>query len=380
MPLTVSQARAAVAASKAGDPQKIADGRSLSLLCRGGRGYWVFNFRDPNTGKLRSAGLGSLEDVSPQQARIKADAMRSGALPPPHGVGRHYTVATTGETFADAARQYLADHANEWAPVERVRRVRLMAEPVAAIADKAVTEITPKMVADVLRPVWKGPGAKPGSLIRSLIERIIGAEIARKNLTIANPALWSTQRHFLSNATVEVEHHAALPYAELPAFLVETADPLLRFIILTASRRGEVIGDATGKSPMQWSEVDLEARTWTVPAERMKDGKPHVVPLSEAAIATLGEPKQMGQVFAGAAKANAHRLQKLVEARDVTVHGFRSTFRDWAAEQSDMPSDIAELCLAHTVGNRVERAYRRTDMLARRRELMDQWAAFATCS
>jgi len=380
MPLTVNQARAAVAASKAGDPQKIADGRCLSLLCRGGRGYWVFNFRDPNTGKLRSAGLGSLADISPQQARIKADAMRSGALPPSRGGGRHYVVATTGETFADAARQYLADHANEWAPVEGVRRARLMAEPVAAIADKAVIEITPEMVADVLRPVWKGPGAKPGSLIRSLIERIIGAEIARKGLTIANPALWSTQRHFLSNATVEVEHHAALPYAELPAFLVETTDPLLRFIILTASRRGEVIGDETGKSPMQWSEVDLEARTWTVPAERMKGGKPHVVPLSDTAIALLGEPREIGRVFAGAAKANAHRLQKLVEAHGVTVHGFRSTFRDWAAEQTDMPSEIAELCLAHTVGNRVERAYKRTDMLAKRRELMDQWAAFATGS
>ncbi len=379
MPLTVNQARAAVAASKAGDPQKIADGRCLSLLCRGGRGYWVFNFRDPNTGKLRSAGLGSLADISPQQARIKADAMRSGALPPSRGAGR-YLVATIGETFADAARQYLADHANEWAPVERVRRARLMAEPVAAIADKAVTEITPKMVADVLRPVWKGPGAKPGSLIRSLIERIIGAEIARKGLTIANPALWSTQRHFLSNATVEVEHYAALPYAQLPAFLGETTDRLLRFIILTASRRGEVIGDETGKSPMQWSEVDLEARTWTVPAERMKGGKPHMVPLSGAAIAFLGEPREIGQVFAGTAKANAHRLQKLVEAHGVTVHGFRSTFRDWAAERTDMPSEIAELCLAHTVGNRVERAYKRTNMLAKRRELMDQWAAFATGS
>jgi integrase len=255
-----------------------------------------------------------------------------------------------------------------------------MGDPVAAIADKAVAEITPKMVADLLRPVWKGSGAKPGSLIRSLIERIIGAEIARKNLTIANPALWSTQRHFLSNATVEVEHHAALPYAELPAFLVETTDPLLRFIILTASRRGEVIGDATGKSPMEWSEVDLETRIWTVPAERMKGGKSHVVPLSDAAIAALGEPRQVGQVFAGAAKANAHRLQKLVEPYGVTLHGFRSTFRDWAAERTDMPSEIAELCLAHTIGNRVERAYKRTDMLARRRELMDQWGAFATGS
>jgi hypothetical protein len=103
MPLTVNQAR--VAASKSGGPQKIADGRCLSLLCRGGRGYWVFNFRDPDTGKLRSAGLGSLPDVSPQQARIKADAMRSGALPSPRG--RHYVAATIGETFADAARQYL---------------------------------------------------------------------------------------------------------------------------------------------------------------------------------------------------------------------------------------------------------------------------------
>src|SRR5258708_28241903 len=113
MPLTINQARAAVAASKAGDPQKIADGRCLSLLCRGGRGYWVFNFRDPTTGKLRSAGLGSLADISPQQARIKADAMRAGALLPSRGGRPPHGVAAIGETFAAAPRQYLAHHANE---------------------------------------------------------------------------------------------------------------------------------------------------------------------------------------------------------------------------------------------------------------------------
>ena len=103
-------------------------------------------------------------------------------------------------------------------------------------------------------------------------------------------------------------------------------------------------------------------------------------PVIRHGYALLGEPREIRQVFAGAAKANAHRLQKLVETHGVTVHGFRSTFRDWAAERTDMPGEIAELCLAHTVGNRVERAYKRTDMLAKRRELMDQWAAFAAGS
>jgi integrase len=187
-----------------------------------------------------------------------------------------------------------------------------------------------------------------------------------------------------------IEHHAALPYAELPAFLASlrtreaTAARALEFLILTAARTGEVIG-------ARWNEIDLHDKTWTVPAARMKAQREHRVPLSARAVAILQEmqaPRNRDDdnafVFAGpgpgAPLSNMAFLMLLrrMELNDLTVHGFRSTFRDWAAERTDYPNHVVEMALAHAVSDKVEQAYRRGDLFEKRRRLMQQWATFCT--
>jgi integrase len=185
-----------------------------------------------------------------------------------------------------------------------------------------------------------------------------------------------------------VEHHAALPYADLPGFLTRlreqegTAARALEFAILTAARTGEVLG-------ARWSEIDLAGKVWTVPGERMKAGKEHRVPLSERALAileTLRPADDNGDAFVFAGGKPDQPLSNMaflmllrrMKCDDLTAHGFRSTFRDWAAERTNFPSPVVEMALAHTVGDKVEAAYRRSDLFERRRRLMQQWAMFCT--
>jgi integrase len=181
-----------------------------------------------------------------------------------------------------------------------------------------------------------------------------------------------------------VNHHDALPYAELPAFMKKlrsqagAAAQCLELTILTAARTGEATG-------AQWSEIDFEARTWTVPAERMKAGEKHVVPLCGRALELLATlPRVNGHVFtAGRAhhqlgeRAMAALLRRMGRS-DITVHGFRSTFRDWAAEQTHYQNHVVEMALAHAIGDKVEAAYRRGDLIAKRHELMQDWAIYCT--
>jgi integrase len=174
-----------------------------------------------------------------------------------------------------------------------------------------------------------------------------------------------------------VEHHAALPYSELAGFMAElrqregTAARALEFTILTAARTGEVIGAA-------WSEIDFAARLWTVPAERMKAGREHRVPLNEAALAILRplyEARTGDAVFPLSNMALLMLLRRMGRG-DLTAHGFRSTFSDWCAEQTAFPSEVREMALAHTVADKVEAAYRRGDMFEKRRQLMDAWSRY----
>jgi integrase len=181
-----------------------------------------------------------------------------------------------------------------------------------------------------------------------------------------------------------VEHHSALDYCKLPAFMArlraETSinARLLEFIILTACRLGEARGTT-------WNEIDLAIATWAIPAERMKMSRPHRVPLSTDAIALLrallairrGDAVFMGRDFGRTAGATATRgLAKQIAGESISIHGFRSSFRDWAAEQTDFPREVAEQALAHVVGSEVERAYARTDLFEKRRALMQQWARY----
>ena len=235
-------------------------------------------------------------------------------------------------------------------------------------------------------PLWQ---ARPetASRLRGRIESVLGWATVRGYRQGDNPARW---RGHLSealparNANGKVEHHAALPYAELPAFMADlrkregVAAQALEFTILTAASTGEVIG-------ARWDEIDLEAGVWTVPAGRMKAGKEHRIPLSSRAVELLKDLyREDGNDFvfigsqAGSGLSNMAMTTVLrrMGRGDITVHGFRSAFRDWAAERTDFPNHVVEQALAHTIGDKVEAAYRRGDLFAKRAQLMAAWAKY----
>jgi integrase len=246
----------------------------------------------------------------------------------------------------------------------------------------------------VLEPIWsKKP--ETASRVRGRIEAILDWATVRGYRQGENPARWKGHLDHLLPArsrVKRVEHHPALPYAEVAAFLVGlrrqpgTAARALDFLVLTAARTSEVIG-AT------WDEVDLDAKIWTIPPERMKGGREHRVPLPERAIEIVAEQKRLseegrlladetGYVFPG--QKNGRPLSNMallvllrrMKRDDITAHGFRSTFRDWAAETTGFPREVVERALAHAVGDKVEAAYRRGDLFEKRRRLMEAWAKF----
>jgi integrase len=260
------------------------------------------------------------------------------------------------------------------------------------IGSLPVAEIDTQHILAALEPIWR---TKPetATRVRGRIEVVLDYARARKWRAGENPARWRGHLAQLLPARAKVaavEHHAALPWQETCAFMATLAQVggiaalALRYAILTAARTGEVIG-AT------WSEVDMRAGVWTIPAARMKAGREHRVPLSDAALAVLVEVARLratddpaAPVFPGAKGArglsNMSLLMTLrrMKRSNLTVHGFRSTFRDWAAETTGYPAEVVEMALAHAVGDKVEAAYRRGDLLEKRQRLMDDWAAFCT--
>jgi integrase len=242
-------------------------------------------------------------------------------------------------------------------------------------------------VLKALEPIWT---TKPesASRVRGRIERILDWAKARGFRQGENPARWRGHLDILLAPRAKVrrvKHHAALPYGELPGFLLKirkrdaVAARALEFAILTAARTGEVLG-------ARWEEIDLENQIWTVPANRMKAGREHRVPMSMAALAIAKRLKAIQKndfVFPGERRnkplSNMSMLMMLrrIGREDLTVHGFRSTFRDWAAEQTNFPPEVAEAALAHVVADRTEAAYRRGDLFEKRRRLMTAWAAYS---
>jgi integrase len=424
MPLIAKSIRAAISAANKpkpavitndnrhdGKPRNVTDGGGLVLYVRpGSLAHWVFYTRDANGKRIaKSLGAATAEPapgkLTVAEARYERDAfkvaLKNGAVAAPKPRGSA-AAEPTGETFADAVRTYLNDHKTRWPPAEYVRRERLLDKYCAPIAAKRWRTLSVGSVADVVRPIWKGPNVKPGSLLRSLIEHVLQhAENVRRKAeddaaekagleaqqwpAFNNVARWKGcldgSAYKLAADKVKAKNHNALPVADLPAFFA-TAPDVLQFITLTAARRGEVTGDENGKSPMTWQEINLQARTWTIPGSRMKNGEEHTVPLSDLAIAILQrQPTRHGQVFDGSAKHWAHKLGKLAQRAGVTVHGFRSTFADWAREQGpDRDHTLVDMCLAHAVGTAAAQSYQRSTLLARRRVIMQAWADFCRSS
>jgi integrase len=252
-----------------------------------------------------------------------------------------------------------------------------------------VDRITTDDVLSVLKPLWNDK-LETASRLRGRIERVLDAAKAQGLRSGENPARWRGHLDQLlpKRQRLARGHHAAMNYSDVPVFMSDlqarqaTAAVALEFAILTAARSGEVRG-------ARWEEIDLDRAVWTVPPRRMKGGREHRVPLSQRArniVNTMYEGRNSDFVFAGQKPGRPLsvqaflRLLSRMKIEGVTVHGFRSAFRDWAAECTNFPNEVCEAALAHSIGNQVEAAYRRGDLFDKRRKLMDAWAVYCTTS
>jgi integrase len=373
-------------------PGRHADGDGLYLVVdASGARRWLFMFRWG--GKLKEMGLGGASTVPLSDAREKAaDARRivaSGRNP--IELRRSAEAArVAGTTFGAFADKLVADlvqgfrnekHKGQWATTLRTYAATLRDKPLEAISTDDVLA--------VLAPLWQTKH-ETASRLRGRIERVLDAAKAKGLRSGENPARWRGHLDKLlpKRRKLTRGHHPAMPYPDVPAFVAElrereaVAGMALEFTILNASRSGEVLG-------AKWSEIDREAKLWTVPAERMKAGRAHRVPLTTRALEILeraGTIRTNDYVFPGQRRdrplspMSVQLVLRRMKVQGATVHGFRSSFRDWAGECTSFPREIAEAALAHLVGDAVERAYRRGDALEKRRLLMEAWAGFLDTS
>jgi integrase len=368
-----------------------ADGGGLYLRVRDSQRAWLLRYQ--LQGRAREMGLGTLSDVSLATAReLAAEARKLLALGQDPLEARRHALAASASipTFKQAAEAFLADREGSWQGA-RVRdqwanTLARYANPV--IGGMPVSTIQVTDVLRVLRPIWK---AKPetANRVRGRIENILDWATAQHMRSGPNPAVWRGTLSAILPATTRLattRHHPALPYAELAAFMEQLrnrrgiAAQALRFAVLTAARTAEVLG-AT------WDEIDWASKLWIIPATRMKAGKDHRVPLSDAATAVIEDMAKLRLagsplVFPGEGRngrlsdMSLRRVLLRMKRTDITAHGFRSTFRDWAAEQTSAQHEVCEACLAHAPSSAVVAAYRRGDMLEKRRQLMDTWASY----
>ena len=294
--------------------------------------------------------------------------------------------AARGMTFTECAAAYIEAHRAGWRNVKHgaqwTATLATYAYPV--FGDLPVAAVDTALVMKALEPIW-ATKTETASRLRGRVESVLGWATVREFRSGDNPARWRGHLENLLPArgkVQKVEHHPALPYGEIGAFMATVrgqdgvAARALEFLILTATRTSETIG-AT------WDEIDLSEGIWTIPADRIKAGKEHRVPLSPAAVTILEAMHKVRHgdyVFPGGKAGNPlsnMAMLKLLERMgrgDLTAHGFRSSFRDWAAERTNFPRDVAEMALAHTIGDKVEGAYRRGDLFDKRRQLMQAWA------
>ncbi|MGB1875596.1 MAG: tyrosine-type recombinase/integrase [Rhodospirillaceae bacterium] len=376
-----------------------ADGGNLYLLVRGTSRSWVFRYTSPTDNKRRNMGLGSLEAVSLARAREIAREYRSmvkDRLNPVDPIkvladAKAERLGNAGKrkTFKECAELYLELHRSGWANPKHAQQWEntLSTYAYPFIGELVVSDIETGHVSSCLLPIWKAK-TETAKRLRGRIENILDWASVSGYRDGENPARWRGHLDKLLPAPTKiakVKHHPALPYENIAAFmnLLRSREGIaaraLEFTILTAARSGEVRG-AT------WDEIDLTKRLWTIPGERMKMRRDHEVPLSDATISILRSLPQTGSpyVFPGARENNPMSdmtLSKVIRRmgdQTTTVHGFRSTFRDWAAETTAYPREVVEMALAHTIENKAEAAYRRGNLLAKRSRLMEDWAKYCS--
>lgn len=379
--------------NKLASPGRYCDGGGLWLQVKpGGTKSWLLRYM--HRGRARAMGLGPAELIGLADARERAREARRLLLDGIDPIDRRrqerqtrQLEATKATTFADAVERYLLSHERSWRnDKHRAQwRATLSTYALPEIGKLPLGDIDTPLVLKILSPIWS---VKPetASRLRGRIEAVLAWGIAQGLRAGPNPAMWKNHLSKLLPPRARmatVQHHAALPYVELPAFMaglrahIGLSAAALRFTILTAARTGEAIN-------ARWSEIDLAARLWTIPPKRMKAGRQHRVPISDAALevlATLPRMADCDYVFPGARTgkplSNMAMLQLMRELRPGYVpHGFRSSFKDWATEATGHPREAIELALAHRVGDAVEQAYMRGDLFEKRRALMSDWAIF----
>ena len=375
-------------------PGRHSDGGGLYLVVdKSGARRWVFMFRwrragETGAGKLREMGLGSAGAVTLARAREKAAdarALVADRIDPIAAKHASAAVPTFGAMADEVIETRTEGMRGAKSKARWERALQTYAEPIRSLG---VDVVSTEDVLKVLKPIWS---TKPESAqkARGYIEAVLDAARAKGFRQGDNPARWRGHLDHLLSKPQKLSrgHHAAMAYSDLPAFVKVlrgrdgAAALALEFLILTAARSGEVRGAV-------WDEIDLKAALWTIPAVRMKAGVEHRVPLCARAVEILTElasAKTGRHIFAGQKPAaddneplSSMALSMLLRRMkvEITTHGFRSTFRDWAGEVSPFPRELAEAALAHTVGDETERAYRRGDALEKRRKLMEAWAMF----
>lgn len=388
-PLTIKNAKAG----------RHVDGGGLQLLVKkSGARSWVYRYTIK--GRSRDIGLGPAAHdgrggISLAHARDEAAALRlkvrAGIDPLAERQIEASLAAAAAQaanvaqiTFKDVAMAYIAMNEDSWRNAKHRQQwkntLQTYAYPV--IGDMPVAEVETRHVLQIIEPIWKEV-PETASRVRGRIEKILDSAKARGLRTGANPALWRGHVDLILPKPIQLSrgHHRALPFKDMPAFfrklrvVQSVGAQALEWTILNAARSGETIG-------ARWSEIDIAEAVWIVPKERMKTGKEHVVPLTPRAVEiieglrALGSdylfPNRKGDKLSGMAMAMMLRRMDI----DATVHGFRSSFRDWAAESTSYANEVAEMALAHSIQSKTERSYRRGDLLEKRRLLMNDWAEF----
>ncbi len=384
----------ALAAAKATRPGLYGDGGGLYLqITPAGVKSWLYRYM--RQGKAHGMGLGPLHTINLAEARVKALACRKLLLEgnDPLEAKRHHHAALSlasakSLTFEQCASSYIASHKAGWKNAKHAAQWTSTLETYAypVFGKLPVAVIDTALVMKALEPIWTTK-TETATRVRGRVESVLDWATVRGYREGENPARWKGHLDHLlpkRSKVTKVQHHPALAYAEASTFFDELrmqegiAARALEFLILTACRTNEVIG-------ARWSEFDFAEKTWTVPASRMKTSKEHRVPLSPHALSivkALRKQVQSDFVFpglhAGKPLSNMAMLEllKRMKREALTVHGFRSTFRDWVGETTNYPREVAEAALAHTIKDKAEAAYARGDLFAKRRHLFEDWAKY----
>src|SRR5215471_16676445 len=380
--------------AKAKEPGMYGDGGGLYLrVADGGSKQWIYRY--VTNGRPRDMGIGPVHVLTLAEAREKAreaSKLRLEGIDPiaaKHAQRAAAAVAAASAmTFRQCAEGFIKDNEASWTNykhrLEWERSLARYAFPV--LGNLPIASIDTPLVLKVLKPLWERV-PETASRVRGRIENVLGWATVHHYRTADNPARWKGHlEHALParSKVAKVKHHAALPYTQTGLFMAKVRKDsrigarCLEFIALTVARVGEA-------NLAEWNEIDFAERVWTVPAKRMKAGKEHRVPLSKAALAVVEDMRAIrvsDYIFPGKRTGRpvgantALRIAKETADIDITTHGLRSTFRDWAAERTSFPNEVVEMALAHAINSAVEAAYRRGDLFEKRRRLMEAWADY----